>query len=598
MAAILSAEHLSKSYTLKKLLTDVTIYVGEHDRIGVVGVNGTGKSTLLKLLSGLDEPDGGVVMRKNGLRVSYLPQMPDYSQPRTAVQQVLFDAPKDVGAPDEYEAKALLSQFGIDDFDADVRTLSGGQKKRIALAAALIRPVDLLMLDEPTNHIDAETIALLEGRLAKYRGALMMVTHDRYFLDRVCNRIAEISDGELYLHDGNFSYYLEQKAARLEMENAAARKRSSILRRELEWIRRGAQARSTKQKARIQRFEEMSAISGPQEEQRLSLGSTSARLGRRIIECEAVCKALGGRTLISDFTYTILRDERMAVVGPNGCGKTTLLRMLAGQLAPDSGTIAVGETVKIGFFTQEFPKVAPNVRLIDFMRDIAEYVETPDGRFSASQMLEQFLFPPDVQYTPVERLSGGEKRRLYLASLLMASPNVLLLDEPTNDLDIATLEILEDYLSTFKGAVVVVSHDRYFLDRVAGRLFAFETGGRLTQYVCPFSDYLDARLAREAGERAEKQPTQAAAPKRTRERELRMSYKEQRDYETIDARMEQLQGELEALDRQIERNASDFVKLTELTQKREATRLALDEAEERWLYLTDLAERIEAQKKG
>lgn len=598
MAAILSAEHLSKSYTLKKLLTDVTIYIGEHDRIGVVGVNGTGKSTLLKLLSGLDEPDGGVVMRKNGLRVSYLPQMPDYSQPRTAVQQVLFDAPKDVGAPDEYEAKALLSQFGIDDFDADVRTLSGGQKKRVALAAALIRPVDLLMLDEPTNHIDAETIALLEGRLAKYRGALMMVTHDRYFLDRVCNRIAEISDGELYLHDGNFSYYLEQKAARLEMENAAARKRSSILRRELEWIRRGAQARSTKQKARIQRFEEMSAISGPQEEQRLSLGSTSARLGRRIIECEAVCKALGGRTLISDFTYTILRDERMAVVGPNGCGKTTLLRMLAGQLAPDSGTIAVGETVKIGFFTQEFPKVAPNVRLIDFMRDIAEYVETPDGRFSASQMLEQFLFPPDVQYTPVERLSGGEKRRLYLASLLMASPNVLLLDEPTNDLDIATLEILEDYLSTFRGAVVVVSHDRYFLDRVAGRLFAFEAGGRLTQYVCPFSDYLDVRLAREAGERAEKQPTQAAAPKRTRERELRMSYKEQRDYETIDARMEQLQGELEALDRQIERNASDFVKLTELTQKREATRQALDEAEERWLYLTDLAERIEAQKKG
>ena len=598
MAAILSAEHLSKSYTLKKLLTDVTIYVGEHDRIGVVGVNGTGKSTLLKLLSGLDEPDGGVVMRKNGLRVSYLPQMPDYSQPRTAVQQVLFDAPKDVGAPDEYEAKALLSQFGIDDFDADVRTLSGGQKKRVALAAALIRPVDLLMLDEPTNHIDAETIALLEGRLAKYRGALMMVTHDRYFLDRVCNRIAEISDGELYLHDGNFSYYLEQKAARLEMENAAARKRSSILRRELEWIRRGAQARSTKQKARIQRFEEMSAISGPQEEQRLSLGSTSARLGRRIIECEAVCKALGGRTLISDFTYTILRDERMAVVGPNGCGKTTLLRMLAGQLAPDSGTIAVGETVKIGFFTQKFPKVAPNVRLIDFMRDIAEYVETPDGRFSASQMLEQFLFPPDVQYTPVERLSGGEKRRLYLASLLMASPNVLLLDEPTNDLDIATLEILEDYLSTFKGAVVVVSHDRYFLDRVAGRLFAFETGGRLTQYVCPFSDYLDARLAREAGERAEKQPAQAAAPKRNRERELRMSYKEQRDYETIDARMAQLQGELEALDRQIERNASDFVKLTELTQKREATRQALDEAEERWLYLTDLAERIEAQKKS
>lgn len=596
MAAILSAEHITKAYTLKKLLTDMTLYIGEHDRIGVVGINGTGKSTLLKILAGLEEPDSGTVMRKNGLRVSFLPQMPDYSVERTAVEQVLFDAPKDVGAPDEYEAKTLLSQFGISDFDADVRTLSGGQKKRVALAAALIRPVDLLLLDEPTNHIDAQTIALLEEKLGKYRGALMMVTHDRYFLDRVCNRIAEISGGELYLHDGNFSYYLEQKAARLDMENAAARKRSSILRRELEWIRRGAQARSTKQKARIQRFEEMSAISGPQEEQKLALGSTSSRLGRRIIECENVGKSMGGKRLLRDFTYTILRDERMAVVGENGCGKTTFLRMLAGQLAPDEGTINIGETVKIGFFTQEFPKVDPHMRLIDFMRDIAEYVETPDGRFSASQMLEQFLFPSDVQYTPVERLSGGEKRRLYLASLLMASPNVLLLDEPTNDLDIATLEILEDYLATFKGAVIVVSHDRYFLDRIAQRLFAFEKDAHLVQYVCSFSDYLDAQRAQES-EKDEKEEKSAVMPRRTKERELRMSYKEQKDYETIDARMEQLQGELERLDGEIEKNASDFVKLTELTQKREQTQKELDEAEERWLYLTDLAERIEAQKK-
>ena len=596
MAAILSAEHITKAYTLKKLLTDVTLYIGEHDRIGVVGINGTGKSTLLKILAGIEEPDSGTVMRKNGLRVSFLPQMPDYSVERTAVEQVLFDAPKDVGAPDEYEAKTLLSQFGISDFEADVRTLSGGQKKRVALAAALIRPVDLLLLDEPTNHIDAQTIALLEEKLGKYRGALMMVTHDRYFLDRVCNRIAEISGGELYLHDGNFSYYLEQKAARLDMENAAARKRSSILRRELEWIRRGAQARSTKQKARIQRFEEMSAIAGPQEEQKLALGSTSSRLGRRIIECENVGKSMGGKRLLRDFTYTILRDERMAVVGENGCGKTTFLRMLAGQLAPDEGTINIGETVKTGFFTQEFPKVDPHMRLIDFMRDIAEYVETPDGRFSASQMLEQFLFPSDVQYTPVERLSGGEKRRLYLASLLMASPNVLLLDEPTNDLDIATLEILEDYLATFKGAVIVVSHDRYFLDRIAQRLFAFEKDAHLVQYVCSFSDYLDAQRAQES-EKDEKEEKAAVMPRRTKERELRMSYKEQKDYETIDARMEQLQGELERLDGEIEKNASDFVKLTELTQKREQTQKALDEAEERWLYLTDLAERIEAQKK-
>lgn len=596
MAAILSAEHITKAYTLKKLLTDVTLYIGEHDRIGVVGINGTGKSTLLKILAGIEEPDSGTVMRKNGLRVSFLPQMPDYSVERTAVEQVLFDAPKDVGAPDEYEAKTLLSQFGISDFEADVRTLSGGQKKRVALAAALIRPVDLLLLDEPTNHIDAQTITLLEEKLSKYRGALMMVTHDRYFLDRVCNRIAEISGGELYLHDGNFSYYLEQKAARLDMENAAARKRSSILRRELEWIRRGAQARSTKQKARIQRFEEMSAIAGPQEEQKLALGSTSSRLGRRIIECENVGKSMGGKRLLRDFTYTILRDERMAVVGENGCGKTTFLRMLAGQLAPDEGTINIGETVKIGFFTQEFPKVDPHMRLIDFMRDIAEYVETPDGRFSASQMLEQFLFPSDVQYTPVERLSGGEKRRLYLASLLMASPNVLLLDEPTNDLDIATLEILEDYLATFKGAVIVVSHDRYFLDRIAQRLFAFEKDAHLVQYVCSFSDYLDAQRAQES-EKDEKEEKSAVMPRRTKERELRMSYKEQKDYETIDARMEQLQGELERLDGEIEKNASDFVKLTELTQKREQTQKELDQAEERWLYLTDLAERIEAQKK-
>ena len=553
MAAILSAEHITKAYTLKKLLTDVTLYIGEHDRIGVVGINGTGKSTLLKILAGFEEPDSGTVMRKNGLRVSFLPQMPDYSVERTAVEQVLFDAPKDVGAPDEYEAKTLLSQFGISDFEADVRTLSGGQKKRVALAAALIRPVDLLLLDEPTNHIDAQTIALLEEKLSKYRGALTMVTHDRYFLDRVCNRIAEISGGELYLHDGNFSYYLEQKAARLDMENAAARKSSSILRRELEWIRRGAQARSTKQKARIQRFEEMSAISGPQEEQKLALGSTSSRLGRRIIECENVGKSMGGKRLLRDFTYTILRDERMAVVGENGCGKTTFLRMLAGQLAPDEGTINIGETVKIGFFTQEFPKVDPHMRLIDFMRDIAEYVETPDGRFSASQMLEQFLFPSDVQYTPVERLSGGEKRRLYLASLLMASPNVLLLDEPTNDLDIATLEILEDYLATFKGAVIVVSHDRYFLDRIAQRLFAFEKDAHLVQYVCSFSDYLDAQRAQES-EKDEKEEKSAVMPRRTKERELRMSYKEQKDYETIDARMEQLQGELERLDGEIEKN--------------------------------------------
>ena len=597
MAAILSAEHLAKSYTLKKLITDATLYIGEHDRIGVVGINGTGKSTLLKLLCGQEEPDAGAVTRKNGLRVSYLPQMPRYDEARTSVEQVLWDSPKDVGAPDAYEAKALLTQLGITDFESDVRTFSGGQKKRVALAAALIRPVDLLLLDEPTNHIDARTVAWLEGRLAAYRGALMMVTHDRYFLDRVCTRIAELSGGELYLHDGNFSYYLEQKAARLDMENAQARKRSAILRRELEWIRRGAQARSTKQKARIQRFEEMSAIEGPQAEAKLTLGSTSARLGRKIIECENAGKRMGGKQLFSGFTYTILRDERMAVVGENGCGKTTLLRLLSGELSPDEGRVTIGDTVRVGFFAQEFPKVDPKLRLIDFMRDIAEYVQTPDGRFSASQMLEQFLFPPDVQYTPVERLSGGEKRRLYLASVLMASPNVLLLDEPTNDLDIATLEILESYLEDFEGAVVVVSHDRWFLDRVASRLFAFDGDGKLTQYVCSFSDYLEAQAAKEEAAKPRQEGGQTVA-RRERPRELRMSYKEQREYETIDQRMAELQEKLKGIDVQIERHASDFVKLTELAKEKEETERLLSEAEERWLYLTDLAERIEAQKKA
>ena len=599
MAAILSAEHIVKSYTLKKLITDATLYISEHDRIGVVGVNGTGKSTLLKILCGMEEPDSGVVMRRNGLRVSFLPQMPVYDVKRTSVEQVLHDSPKDVGEPDAYEAKALLTQLGITDFDSDVRTFSGGQKKRVALAAALIRPVDLLLLDEPTNHIDAQTIAWLEDRLAAYRGALMMVTHDRYFLDRVCNRIAELDLGGLYMHDGNFSYYLEQKAARLDMENAAARKRSSILRRELEWIQRGAQARSTKQKARIQRFEEMSAIKGPQAEAKLALSSTSSRLGKRIVECENVCKAMGGRQLLRDFTYMILRDDRMAIVGPNGCGKTTMLRMIAGELLPDEGRVTLGDTVKIGFFKQEFPLVDESMRLIDFMKDIAEYVNTPEGRFSASQMLEQFLFPPDVQLTPVNRLSGGEKRRLYLASVLMSAPNVLLLDEPTNDLDIATLEILEDYLAGFQGAVVVVSHDRSFLDRVAGRLFAFEDGAKLIQYVCSFSDYLDHMAAQqELAAKAQKAESNAGASRRERPRELRMSFKEQRDWETIDARIEDLNNKLVEIDEQINRYASDFVKLTELSALKEKTEQELAEAEERWLYLTDLAERIEAQKKG
>ena len=588
-AVVLQAEHLKKAYTLKPLLTDATLYVSERDRMGIVGINGTGKSTLLRMLAGEEEPDSGTVTRRRGISVSFLPQMPDYGRPNTATAQVLCDCSKDMGQPDEYEARAMLTRLGILDTEADVRSLSGGQKKRVALAAALIRPADVLLLDEPTNHLDAQTINWLEDRLMSYPGAILMVTHDRYFLDRICTHIAELDGGGLYLHEGSYSLYLEQKAARLEMETAWARKRSSILRRELAWIRHGAPARSTKQKARIQRYEEMSAVKGPKQEDRLTLISSGSRLGRTIIECRDISKSMGERKLLSGFDLTLVKDARIAVTGPNGCGKTTLLHMLAGELAPDSGTVSIGETVRIGFLRQDFPIEKPDQRLIDYMRDIAEYVETKDGRLSASQMLESFLFPPDVQYTPVGRLSGGEKRRLYLAGLLMASPNVLLLDEPTNDLDIATLEILEDYLDGFRGAVIAVSHDRWFIDRVTNRLLAFEDG-RVNQYVCSFTAYLDMRAA-QLEEAAAGPAEEAVQSSRPRERELRMSWREKKEFREIDGLMEGLQNRLLEIDAETERAASDYKRLTELSQEREETQQALSQAEERWLYLTDLAEK-------
>ena len=447
MAVLVSCEKIVKRFTLKPVLEGVTCYIEEHARIGIVGINGTGKSTFLKIVSGLEEQDDGTLTRRSGMTSAYLPQMPDYREHRPAWEQVLRDAPVNTGEIEPYEAVSALMQLGIEDADVDVAMLSGGQKKRVALAAALIRPVDLLILDEPTNHLDADTIQQLEDRLKAFKGALLMVTHDRYFLDRICNVIYELDKGGLYIHDGNYSVYLEEKAARLENENAQARKRSAILRTELAWIRRGAQARSTKQKARIERFETMSAIRGPEKDVQLTLESASRRLGRKIIECEQLGITLGGRQLFSDFTYTVLRDERMAVVGPNGCGKTILLSVLTGERKPETGVVTVGDTVKIGYFKQEFQEMPDAVRVIDYLRNIAEYVETRDGRLSASQMLERFLFPMDVQLTPVARLSGGERRRLYLCGILMEAPNVLVLDEPTNDLDISTLEVLENYLT-------------------------------------------------------------------------------------------------------------------------------------------------------
>ena len=593
MSVILACEKVVKRFTLKPVLEGVTCYIEDNARIGIVGINGTGKSTFLKIAAGIEEMDEGTVQRRSGLSVAFLPQMPDYREHRPAWEQVLLDAPKNAGTIEMYEAVSALMQMGITDADMDVAVMSGGQKKRVAMAAALIRPVDLLILDEPTNHLDAATVQQLEERLSGVRGAILMVTHDRYFLDRICTVIYELDKGQLYIHEGNYSVYLEEKAARLENENAQARKRSAILRRELAWIRRGAQARSTKQKARIERFETLSAMRSLQRDVQLTLESAGRRLGRKIIECEGISLSLGGHKLFDDFTYTVLRDERMAVVGPNGCGKTSLLSVLTGERPPDAGTVTIGDTVRIGYFRQEFPEIPGNVRVIDYLRDIAEYVETRDGRLSASQMLERFLFPIDVQLTPVSRLSGGERRRLYLCGILMEAPNVLILDEPTNDLDISTLEVLENYLEDFEGAVLTVSHDRYFVDRVTNRLFVFEDG-QIVQYVCSFSDYLEASL--QTAEEKKKNADAGEAPvrrKREHQRELRMTFREAQDYREIDGRLAALNSRLEELDREILANATDYVRLTELAKEKEKTAAELEAAEERWLYLTDLAERIE-----
>ncbi len=593
MASILSAEDIRKSYSEKRLLDGVTLHIQPGDRIGVVGLNGSGKSTLIKILAGIENADSGAMTKRSGLRIAYLPQTPDFSGGRTVLEQVFLGLSKDVQDAAEYEAKTMLTKIGVTEFDRDVGELSGGQKKRVALAAALIRPVDLLLLDEPTNHIDERTIEWLEGTLQRYPGALMMVTHDRYFLDRVCGRIVEIDGGGLYVHEGNFSFYLENKAVREEMQLASARKRRSILRSELEWLSRGARARSTKQKARIQRYEELASVEGPQDAERLQLGSASARLGRKIVEIEDVSKGFDGKALIEHFSYVLLRDDRVGIVGPNGCGKTTLLSMIAGRIEPDAGRVIIGDTVRFGLFAQEYPPVDPDLRVIDYMRSIAEYVQTPSGKLSATQMLETFLFAPEEHYTQVARLSGGERRRLYLCSVLMQSPNVLLLDEPTNDLDIQTLAILEDYLDTFAGASIVVSHDRFFLDRVCGRLFAFE-GTTLAPYVCSYSEY--AAVRDEAERTRGRAEANAAEPaRRARTRELRFSFKEQREYETIDATIAGLESQCAQIDREMEGAASDYIRLQALEEQKRDLDQRLEQAMERWVYLNDLAERIAAQ---
>ena len=613
---LVTIEHLTKSYTERLIFDDTDFSINEGEKIGLIGINGTGKSTLLKIVAGLEEPDKGTVVRGRNLDMRYLPQNPKFTEGDTIIESILRD---NEGHPHiwdmESQAKTMLTKVGIYDFDAKVETLSGGQRKRVALVSTLMADTDLLILDEPTNHLDSDMADWLEDHLKKFRGAILMITHDRYFLDSVANRIVELDKGKFYSYQTNYEGYLEMRAERLDMAQASERKRQSILRVELEWMKRGARARSTKQKAHIQRYEALRDQKGPELDQSMELESISSRLGRTTVELDHLCKAYGDKTLIKDFTYIFLKNDRVGIIGPNGSGKSTLMKMIAGWVQPDSGTIEIGQTVKIGYFSQENEAMDESLKVIDYIKNVAEYVQTKDGSVSASMMLERFLFPSSVQYTTIDRLSGGEKRRLYLLRILMDAPNVLLLDEPTNDLDIRTLTILEDYLDSFQGIVITVSHDRYFLDRIVRRIFAFEGNGKITQYEGGFTDYQAAVLRKEVEAEAmaagnpkagvksdkskdEKSEEDSKSSKKTWNggpKKLRFTYQEQKDWDVIESQIEKLEEEIAGLEVQMEKAASDFVKLKELMDRKAQAESELDAKMERWMYLNDLAEKIEKQ---
>lgn len=607
---ILNAEKISKTYGEKVLFDKVVLGVNKGDKIGVIGVNGTGKSTFLKIIAGIEEPDAGEIVSGRGVTVSYLAQAPQFNPGDTIVGYVI----KDKNNASEAEAKTILTKLGITDFDAAINTLSGGQRKRIALARTLVSPAEVLILDEPTNHLDSDMVIWLEEYIKKFRGELIMVTHDRYFLDNVTNRIVELDGGKLYGYDTNYSGFLELKTQREEMERATEAKRANILRRELEWIRRGCQARSTKQQARIDRYEDMKEASRQArasfENKALEMNSVSTRLGKKTIELSDICKSFGEKKVIDDFTYIFLRDDRIGIIGKNGCGKSTLMKIITGNLRPDSGSVEIGDTVRIGYFMQENEPLDEKMTVIEFVRSIGEYVTTATGKATASQMCEKFLFGPKSQWTPISKLSGGEKRRLYLLSVLMSAPNVLILDEPTNDLDIETLEILEDYLDGFAGIVIVVSHDRYFLDRTVDRIFSFEGGGRLKQYEGGFSDYYEKKQtengitsdgATQSVKEAVSGDTTSAKPKKyykERENKLKFTYAEQKEYDTIDDDIASLESKIEELDGEIAGAATQYSRLNELMQEKADVEAQLEHKMDRWVYLNDLAEKIEAQKQN
>jgi len=630
---LLSIENLAKSYGEKVLFSQVTFGVDDQDKIGLIGVNGAGKSTFLKVIAGVEQADTGKITVGSSVQIEYLPQNPEFDDTATVLEQVfkghspvmkvlreyeqaLTQAQQQPEAADrqqrlinlsqqmdaqnawqlESEAKTVLTRLGIADFTAAISTLSGGQRKRVALAGALINPADLLILDEPTNHIDNATVAWLEQYLHKRKGALLIITHDRYFLDRVTNRIIELDRGHLYTYSGNYSQFLELKTEREEQQEAGERKRQNILRSELAWIRRGAKARSTKQKARIERFEQISAHNPLKSNGQIEINAGASRLGRKIIELEQISHQFDGRWLIRDFNYIVLKDDRVGIVGPNGSGKSTLLNILTGCLRPDSGTVEIGQTVKIGYFSQESVEMDQELRVIDYIRDEAHFLPTADGgTISAAQLLERFLFPPSQQWTPIAKLSGGEKRRLFLLRVLMSAPNVLLLDEPTNDLDVQTLAVLEDYLDDFSGAVIAVSHDRYFLDRLSEKIFAFEDGGKITQYAGNYSDYQGKISLLEAeAPRKEKsvELTKSASPNPANERPRKLSFKEQREFDQIEDIIAGVEQELAGIASAIDEAGSDFELLQQLTGRQQQLASQLDELLDRWTYLNERVEEL------
>ncbi len=620
---LLTMEHIGKSFTDRELLGDISLGINEGERIGVIGINGTGKSTLLKIIAGLEETDSGTLTKTRGLRIAYLPQTPIFDEGKT----ILANVTAGLTAEEEYrnitgEAKSMLAKLGIPDSDRMAGSLSGGQKKRAALVHTLLLPADLLVLDEPTNHLDASMTEWLEDYLNSFSGAFIMVTHDRYFLDRVTNRIVELDKGKLYSYAANYSRFLELKAEREEMAAATERKAKSLFRMELEWMMRGARARSTKQKAHIGRFETLRDREKPETDGQVTINALSSRLGKKTIVLDHITKSYGDKTYIDDFSYILLSTDRIGIIGPNGCGKSTLLKILTGTIPPDSGTVECGTTIRVGYFSQENEAMDESLRVIDYIRQTADVINTADGTMTASQLCDKFLFTGSMQYSVIAKLSGGEKRRLYLLKILMEAPNLLVLDEPTNDLDISTLTILEDYLKDFPGILVTVSHDRYFLDKLAGRIFAFEGNGKISQYEGNFSDYKmtcrikQAELTQDHSKEKNAKNSKAEKPDctwvqsenntkttqtknnwRTPSTTLKFTYKEQKEYDTIDDDIAALEEKLSMLNEEIAKNSSNYSRLTELSAQKEDAEAALNEKMERWVYLNDLAEKISAQKK-